>query len=142
MLSNKIFTVLIIFTIALNACKNDNEQDLKPKNTFTTTPGENTTTDGNNTGSIPDVVQLSVHIQPIFTTYKCTNSNCHGGNAGEGGVNLGTYNAINIVVKNGSLYGAISHASGYRPMPLGSQKLNNTELAIIKKWIDNGALNN
>ncbi len=40
------------------------------------------------------------------------------------------------------LYGTISHASGYSPMPKGGAKLSNCQIATIKKWVDTGMLNN
>jgi len=135
--------ILMAASLAIYSCVSNNSKDVAPNNTNT----GNTTTGGNNTGGsnvglIPDTVSLSLHISPIFNKYSCTSRSCHGGSNAPGGVNLGAYNGISIVAKNGRLYGSISHAQGFDAMPSFSQKLTDTELAIVKKWIDNGALNN
>ena len=37
--------------------------------------------------------------------------------------------------------GAITHATGFIPMPNGGGKLADCEISQLQKWIDNGALN-
>jgi hypothetical protein len=55
---------------------------------------------------------------------------------------MGTYAADKAMAQNGKLYGTIAHTAGFSPMPKGSAKLSNCQIATIKKWIDGGMLNN
>jgi hypothetical protein len=55
---------------------------------------------------------------------------------------MGNYAADRAIAVNGKLYGSVSHASGYSPMPKGGNKLNTCQLSQIKKWIDAGSPNN
>jgi putative effector of murein hydrolase len=59
-----------------------------------------------------------------------------------GGVKLQDYADVKSVASNGKLLGTVSHASGFSPMPKGGNKLNDCYVAVIKKWIAAGALNN
>jgi len=54
------------------------------------------------------------------------------------GILLDNYDGLKYYAQNGYLYGDISHAPGFRPMPDGEAKLNNCIIATIKKWIDTG----
>ncbi len=60
---------------------------------------------------------------------------CHSANMASGGVDLSSYAKITPYVKNGKLYGSITHASGYSPMPSSTMKLNVCDITIIRKWI-------
>jgi hypothetical protein len=85
------------------------------------------------------VVTYSQKIIPILQT-ACYS--CHSISNPSGGIVMATYASDRAIALNGKLYGSISHASGYSPMPKGMAKLTNCQLATIKKWIDAGALNN
>lgn len=78
-------------------------------------------------------------IKPIFAKY-CTG--CHSGAAPTGGINLTIYSHAAGVAKSGRLVGAITHASGYVPMPQGGAKLPSCEIAQIQEWVEAGAPNN
>ncbi len=67
---------------------------------------------------------------------------CHNPNFVSGGIILTTHGGASAVANSGRLYGAISHASGFSPMPKSGNKLNACNIKLIKKWIDNGAPNN
>lgn len=67
---------------------------------------------------------------------------CHTGSFPSGNITMGTYTTDKAIATNGKLYGSISYASGYSPMPKGGSKFNNCQLALIKKWIDSGCPNN
>lgn len=85
-------------------------------------------------------VTYSAQIVPLFQQYCYS---CHGGNASSGGGKImGTYTADKVLVMNGSLYGSITHATAFSPMPKGMNKLTTCQLAIVKKWIDSGSTNN
>ncbi|MFT3932702.1 MAG: hypothetical protein QM726_03720 [Chitinophagaceae bacterium] len=84
---------------------------------------------------LPDVVSYSANIAPIIAA-NC--SDCHSAASPSSGILLDNYDGLNFYAQNGYLYGTISHASGYKPMPDGGAKLNDCTIATIKKWIDNG----
>ena len=67
---------------------------------------------------------------------------CHNAGSPAGGVNLVDYAQVKRHADSGRLYGSISHAAGYRAMPLNGAKLSDCDLARFKKWIDAGAPNN
>lgn len=84
-------------------------------------------------------VKYSITVLPIVSA-SCYS--CHAGNFPSGGVKLDTYDAIRAHAISGRLYGAISHSPGFVAMPLNAPKLSNCKIQSIKKWIDEGALNN
>jgi hypothetical protein len=67
---------------------------------------------------------------------------CHSSSAPSGGIDLSTYTGLKSKVTDGRLWGAISHLSGFSPMPKNGNKLSACEIAKFKIWIDGGALNN
>lgn len=88
----------------------------------------------------PASAKFSTVITPLLNSYGC--SGCHNGTAPSGGVNLSTHAQVKTVADNGRLYGAINHAPGFVPMPLGASKMADCDVRKIKAWIDGGALNN
>jgi len=94
-------------------------------------------------------VTYDEHIRPIFRA-RCFS--CHGTNKKEGALNLSTYASLRVgggsgeVVEPGSaddsyLWNLVSHDS--EPyMPPKSDKLPAKELALIKAWLEGGALEN
>lgn len=67
---------------------------------------------------------------------------CHTGSFPSGNIAMGTYATDKAIGQNGKLYGSIAHLPGYSAMPKGSAKMSNCQIAVIKKWIDSGMLNN
>lgn len=84
-------------------------------------------------------VLYSTKVVPILST-QCYN--CHTGASAGGGIVMGTYAADKVIALNGKLYGSISHAAGYSPMPQGGAQMNSCQTTTIKKWIDAGSPNN
>jgi hypothetical protein len=82
----------------------------------------------------------SATITGILNNYGCMN--CHVGGNPSGGINLESYANVKAYVDNGKLYGSISHASGFIPMPDGAAKMSSCDLKKVKAWIDAGAPNN
>ncbi|MDO9511317.1 MAG: c-type cytochrome domain-containing protein [Bacteroidales bacterium] len=66
---------------------------------------------------------------------------CHSGGSPGGGIFITSYSETATIANNNSLVSVISHAAGYSPMPKGG-KLSNCDIAIIKKWVNDGAPNN
>ena len=67
---------------------------------------------------------------------------CHSTAANSGGVTLEGYDALKTYVDNGRLIGAITHTSGFSPMPQGAPQLPACTLEKIQAWVTDGALNN
>jgi hypothetical protein len=85
------------------------------------------------------IISYAQHVSPLLIQ-KC--SGCHSQGNASGGIAMGTHSLDNVIALNGKLLGTIEHKPGYNPMPQGLARLNTCEIAIIKKWIDNGAVNN
>ncbi len=120
-----LITACFVITVLVISCSKTSEDKLG-----TDTPV--TTCDTVNMAYTADVV-------PILQA-NCYS--CHGNGGNSGGVNLDTYDNVKIVADNGSLLGAITHASGFVPMPLNAPQLSDCDINKIKSWIGNGAQNN
>lgn len=83
-------------------------------------------------------ITFAASVKPILDA-NCVG--CHGRGVSGGGVNLESYAAVKVVANNKMLFGVISQQAGYNAMPQGG-RLSDCDIATIKKWIDNGALNN
>ena len=116
-------TLFIIGCLVLAGCYYDKEELLYPSGNCDTS---NSTFSG--------------VVQTCLQTYGCLG--CHSGAAPSGNVLLNTYTVVKTYVQNGKLYGAITHSTGYTPMPQGGNKMNTCDINKIKAWIDAGALNN
>ena len=85
-------------------------------------------------------VTYSVTISTILQN-NCTG--CHSGSAPSGaGIDLTTYSNVLTQVKNGKLWGDVSHSTGYNAMPVGGASLSVCDLNMISNWINKGAPNN
>jgi hypothetical protein len=85
------------------------------------------------------VVSYAQKVVPMLQQYCYS---CHTGSFPSGNIAMGTYTTDKAIGQNGKLYGSINHSSGYSPMPQGMPKMSNCQVAVIKKWIDSGMLNN
>ena len=97
---------------------------------------------GANNGPCTDsvaVVSYSQKVKPMLQQYCYS---CHTGSFPSGNQLMGTYAADKTMGQSGKLYGSISHSAGYVAMPQGMPKMNNCQVATIKKWIDSGLQNN
>lgn len=83
--------------------------------------------------------KFAANIKPILQNH-CTG--CHSGTIPSSGIDLTTYANVIPSVTNGLLYGVVAQLPGYNPMPKGSGKLSDCEIAQIRKWIQAGAQNN
>lgn len=98
-----------------------------------------TSTGNSNCADADGTVSYKQKVAPLLQQY-CYG--CHGGNSPLGGIAMGSYETDKALGQNGKLYGSISHAAAFSPMPKGSAKLNDCQLATIKKWIDSGLADN
>jgi hypothetical protein len=76
----------------------------------------------------------------ILKNYGCTS--CHSGSSPSGSIGLDSYAVVKTAVTNGKLFGSITHASGFVPMPDGAEAVTPCDVKKIKAWIDAGAPNN
>lgn len=67
---------------------------------------------------------------------------CHGGNTPSAAIRLDLYAGVKMQVDNGRLWGAVSQAISYSPMPKNAGMLSACNLAKIRLWIAGGAPNN
>ncbi len=72
---------------------------------------------------------------------------CHNGSAASGGIHLENHSQIAAAAsipagQPGSLWGAVTHASGNSPMPKNQQMLSDCKIEQIRKWIEAGTPNN
>ena len=81
----------------------------------------------------------AANIKPILQN-ACFS--CHGNGLSQNGINFDTYSGVKAVADNGKLVGAITHASGFSPMPQSAPKLSDCNINKIKDWVNQGAPNN
>ncbi|NOT37035.1 MAG: hypothetical protein HOP11_06630 [Saprospiraceae bacterium] len=84
-------------------------------------------------------ITLSGSVRPILDLY-C--GQCHNSNDPQGNVDFRTYDELKAFVEDGSLSGSINFVSPFSPMPKNSSKMPDCEIAIIDRWIKQGAPNN
>lgn len=112
-----LITLLLVFS-----CSKKNEEEL----------GAGATCDSNS-------MTYAANIKPILQN-ACFS--CHGNGLSQNGINFDTYSGVKAVADNGKLVGAITHASGFSPMPQSAPKLSDCNINKIKDWVNQGAPNN
>jgi hypothetical protein len=118
--------ILLLSVLAFNSCYYDKEDLLYGTSNA---PCTDTTS----------AISYSQKVVPLLQQYCYS---CHSGSFPSGGIAMGTYATDKAIGQNGKLYGSINYSPGYSPMPKGMAKMNSCQIAVIKKWIDNGMLNN
>lgn len=111
-----------VLILALNSCYYDKAELLYP-----------------DTACDTSAVKFSTSVLPVLSS-NCIS--CHGGATPSAGISLDSYAGVKIQADNGRLWGAISHAPNYSPMPKNSNQLNICSQQKIRIWIDAGAPNN
>ena len=128
MKKNILYLILILGTVIfINACYYDKAELLYP------------TVPGGATCDTAGVISYSLKVVPLLQS-QCYG--CHSKTGGSGGINMANYTNDKAIGLNGKLYGSISHATGYFAMPQGGNMMSSCDLAVIKKWITSGCLNN
>ncbi|MCG9879179.1 MAG: hypothetical protein MH472_01135 [Bacteroidia bacterium] len=87
-----------------------------------------------------DTVNIS-YANMISKTMQTNCIGCHGNTNPSAGITLSTYAGLSSVAANGKLVGSITHAAGFKAMPVGS-KLSACEIKQVQKWVDMGYPNN
>lgn len=121
--SQRLLLILLLPLALLTGCTYQNEEELFP------TPEQ----------PEPEGATYSLTVVPILQA-NCYA--CHSLDYNQGNVVLEGYANVKKYATNGVLYGVISHAPGFKPMPKGGPKLADADIAKIKEWIDAGALDN
>jgi uncharacterized membrane protein len=132
----------ILTTIVLVCCKHDilSISPVLSKDTvFVVTPP--VVTPGGTTSAVSDTVCFNTEVLPLYVSY-CASSGCHDVTTHRSGVITTTYsyimNGIRPKNANGSSFYTII---GNGMPPQSHAQLSSTQVAVIKKWIDQGALN-
>lgn len=129
---NRIFISMLLalplMILGISGCYYDNEEELYPASAECVTENMSYASD----------------IWPVIDS-RCVG--CHGGASPAGDIPLENYDDVAASAaigegNYGSLYGAISYASGNSPMPKGSDKLSDCTISKFKAWIDQGSQNN
>lgn len=118
-----VLVLCIIGALLFPGCYYDKEENLYPAT------GNCDTTNITFAGTIQPLIQSNCYA-------------CHSQAAGQGGIILEGHANVVIRVNDGKLMGAISHASGFSPMPKNGQKLADCDIKRVQVWINEGALNN
>ncbi|HYH14250.1 MAG TPA: hypothetical protein VD794_03460 [Flavisolibacter sp.] len=120
---------LLIFIVSCSKSNEESEQN----------NGNPNNGGGSGTCNTSDM-KFSADIVPILQSncYAC-HSNA---NQSISGINLEGYSNVKARVDDGRLVGAITHASGFSPMPQGGSKLSDCNINKIKSWVASGAPNN
>jgi len=87
-------------------------------------------------------VTYSGSVQPVLDQYcyRC-HSNANAPVSGNN-IALEDYGDVVTCAEDGSLFGSISHESGFSPMPKGGGKLDDCTITIIGTWINAGSPDN
>lgn len=114
----------VAILLSLQGCYYDIEEELYPSN-------------GGNCDTA--AITYSGTIQSILNE-SCIS--CHSAASAQGNVVLEGYSLLKVYVDDGSFLGAVTHGSGYSPMPKGGNKLSDCKISQIQTWIAAGAPNN
>jgi hypothetical protein len=117
---------ICLLAIFVTACFYDNEENQNP--------------DTSNTCDLTNVT-YTLKVKPVLQSYCLSCHSTAAASASGGGVKLENFTDFKTYVTNGKFYGSVSHTSG-SPMPKGGSILDACTLKQLKKWIDDGAINN
>lgn len=136
----------LLATVFIIACKNDADDFTTPSNSSQTT--------GSTTGGIPEktcdsnVVYFEKDILPILTS-NCAYSGCHDPGTASDGIILNSYD--NVIRTGGIISGSAHNSEIYekitetdpedRMPPAPKPHLSSVQIALIGKWINQGAKN-
>ena len=144
MLMKRLFPVALLMVVLVAACSDSGDGPTKP--------------DG---GGTPDSASFSLTVRPILAS-RCATSACHGSASGQGGLAFNSTNPTHtqvmaITSPNGDFVAPGSSATsnfylkiiatvptppGGPRMPFGGPYLSSGQQGAIRRWIDNGALDN
>ena len=139
----QVLTLLFILSLLIVGCSDSGDAPTSP-----------------NTGSggtTVDSVSFDLDIFPLIASHNCLNSGCHGTGSSSGGMTLGSGTYTNIINASGdhgpiivpgnanssNMYLKLSPTPPFGSrMPLTGSPFTSTQLDLLKRWIDQGALDN
>ena len=133
---NRIFVIaptlfLLVAFLSNSGCYFDNLQELHPEVLL------------NNSCDTTSTMSYQTHIIPILINSCGSNNTCHNTAGAGGGVILDNYANVKSAVNSGKLISAITWDGNASQMPKNSpSKLNDCSVTQIKKWVNEGALDN
>jgi hypothetical protein len=86
-----------------------------------------------------NAVTYKLTVEPVLRS-NCLG--CHNNVESNGNVSLEGYNNVKQVAISGKLVGVISHSQGFKPMPIGGNKLDECTISGINRWVKAGTPNN
>lgn len=119
------FVALLVVISTQFGCYYDNEEDLY-------------NIGGNLDSCAVSDISYSADLVPILNLHCIS---CHNESSTQSNIYLETYENLAPYVADGKFMGSIKHDDGFEPMPIGG-KLENCDIALFEKWIEEGALNN
>ncbi|MDH5609466.1 MAG: hypothetical protein OEY56_08300 [Cyclobacteriaceae bacterium] len=124
MKTTRYYALCILTLFLASGCYNDTEEDLYG-------------------AAVCDLtnVSYSLGVEPIVAAscYAChSQANAPANGAG---IILEGYDKLLMAVNNGLLMESITHGANASPMPKNAPSLSACKIDMIKKWIENGALN-
>lgn len=84
------------------------------------------------------MVTFSGHVLPMLQA-NCTK--CHNDKKAAARVNLSNYEGVKKVSDEGELMGTVTHSKGFKAMPKKADKLSDCQIAMLQKWVNEGAKN-
>ena len=126
-LNIRVIKTFIIIIFAAYSCYYDNEEYLYPQP---------------DTACDTATVTYSTSVRSLLDN-NCLS--CHSNNEASlrgGNIKLENYADVKLRAGDGSLLGAISHESGYSPMPREAPKLDDCSISIIRIWVNAGSPDN
>jgi hypothetical protein len=141
MKKSNLYIIALLIICGLNACKHDVLNNNGVINTDTTVIVAPPIGGGTSTTTTSDTVCFNTDILPLYVSY-CGSSGCHDAASQREGVILTDYAHImlGIRAKQSSSSRYYTIIGGSMP-PRSSPQMTATNMATIKKWIDQGAIN-
>lgn len=84
---------------------------------------------------------FSADVKRVFDA-SCALSGCHDALTRAGGYDLSSYTGVSAGVCNGLVLCSMRHEAGCSPMPKGSSKLSDQQIALVDCWRVAGCPNN
>jgi hypothetical protein len=133
--------IILSFIVLLAACKHDIINNTNLTNADTTVIVTPPINGGSNSTGVSDTICFNTDVLPLYVSY-CGSSGCHDVNSHRSGVILTDYSHIMNGIRakqssNSNYYTIIGNGMPPRTSP----QLTTANLATLKKWIDQGALN-
>lgn len=137
--------IALLLIIVLSACKHDiinNSNAVLADTTVVVAPPVSGGTGSGTTPAVSDTVCFNTDILPLYVSY-CGSSGCHDVNTHREGVITTDYTHImnGIKAKSASSSKYYTIIVGGSMPPRSSPQMTTDNIAMIKKWIDQGALN-